>query len=127
MTNEEKIEALRSLGRDEEKYDEPPNERAIDKASEVLKLTESLQFPPPTYIYPTVYGGVCLAWSTQTSWADVEILNSGEILACTSPKGLDSCRPTKVWRVPTEAADDINDVLLEVQRFVNHEPNALAE
>jgi len=59
---------------------EVPNEGSLSVASRVLKALRSLNLPP-TRVVPSSEGGVSFCFVQGEAYADIECLNSGEILA----------------------------------------------
>jgi hypothetical protein len=61
---------------------QPPNLEARACAAEILILLQTQSFPPST-IVPSSEGGVAICFVNSGTYADIECLNTGEILAVT--------------------------------------------
>lgn len=57
-----------------------PNKRSMSAASRILSALRSLNLPP-TRVVPSSEGGVSFCFVQGEAYADIECLNSGEILA----------------------------------------------
>lgn len=90
---------------------EPPNTGTIQFASKLLALLEELEFLP-TDAVASAEGGVALSFTAPYRYADIEILNSGEILAVTFIRQQEPV----VW----EVRDDRNDILRAIEQIYDH-------
>jgi|SRR5271154_1278912 len=78
-----KINEMRKLSHNWDTYGaEPPNEEARNAARELLVCMEGRKFLP-TDAVASAEGGVALSFTAGNRYADIECLNSGEILAVT--------------------------------------------
>ena len=78
------LQKMYHLPPDWSSYDSaPPNERALNKAVEVLKALYEDDLPP-THINPSAEEGVCISFRNGRKYADIECLNSGDVLAIVS-------------------------------------------
>lgn len=83
----EKISQMEMLRRNWDTYGaEPPNLAAKNQALELLSFLDPLEFLP-TDALASAEGGVALVFATGNRYADIEVLNSGEILAVTFTRG----------------------------------------
>jgi hypothetical protein len=95
-----KINSMRSLRPNWDTYNaQPPNTEAMNLARELLVLTERAKFLP-TDVVASAEGGVALSFTMGDRYADVECLNSGEILAVT----VIGQEEPHVWEVAKNAA-----------------------
>lgn len=60
----------------------PPTRECREKVKKLLKAISSVL--PPTRIVPSAEGGIGLCFYVEKRYGDIEFLNSGEMLACTS-------------------------------------------
>jgi hypothetical protein len=80
---EKKLEDMTKIGPNWDSYDaEPPNQEARANAAEVLILLQEQALAPST-IVPSAEGGVAICFVRTGTYADIECLNTGEILAVT--------------------------------------------
>jgi hypothetical protein len=78
-----KINAMSKLSPNWDTYEaEPPSTEAMNLARELLVLAEREKFLP-TDAVASAEGGVALSFTVGDRYADIECLNSGEILAVT--------------------------------------------
>jgi hypothetical protein len=97
---EQKLNDMGKLAPNWDSYGaQPPTAEARDCAREILILLQSQSFPPST-IVPSSEGGVAICFLESDKYADIECLNTGEILAVTY-KGNDE---PYVWDVDLEDA-----------------------
>lgn len=64
---------------------EPPNPAAIQKAREVLELSEVVQVEP-AYVTASAEGGIAVCFKNDGRYADVECFNNGEVWALVSDR-----------------------------------------
>lgn len=95
----ERVEHMRLVGPDWNGYgSEAPNQFAIENAKEILLSATS--FVVPNRVAPSAQGGVGICFYRGNKYADIECLNTGEILATTS----DGTGRPEVWEVkPSES------------------------
>jgi hypothetical protein len=107
---EQKLEDMNKLLRNWNSYGaEPPNDESRTRATKVLTVLQD-QFFPPTKVVPSSEGGVAICFIKDDRYADIEFLNTGEILAVTY-RGVEE--PT-VWPI-------LNDTLdLAIDRIRRH-------
>ena len=90
---------------------EPPNQVAIDAALTVLAALAEADLEPTGGIEASVEG-ICLVFYDGTMYADVEVCNTGEVLAVTSDRGDE----TKTW--PLENLEqDLPDTIQRIRVF----------
>lgn len=89
-----------------------PNKQSLFFGRKVLEsfLHEGLL---PTNVAPSVEGGVGFYFISGNKYADIECLNSGEILAVTS----DRVKPADVWEISSET--DIEEAIKKIRTFLN--------
>jgi hypothetical protein len=107
----EEIEEMRTLTPDWNGFrSEPPNEFAREVAKQILLSSTTLMVPDR--VAPSAQGGVGICFDNGGKYGDIEVLNTGEILATTS----DRRALPEVWEVkPT----DLKGALGKIVRFVN--------
>ena len=117
--NEWLIEAFKKLSRfatledDWDSYGaQAPNQGALDKARDVLRLLSEADFEP-TSVDPSAEGGVCLSFHQDDRYGDIECFNSGEVLAVTSTGGDE----TDVWNTKGRE-QDLRKTLSRIRTFV---------
>lgn len=97
---EQKLNDMASLAPNWDSYGaQPPNPEARVRAREILIVLQGLSLPPSA-IVPSSEGGVAICFLESGRYADIECLNTGEILAVTY-KGKDE---PYVWDVDREDA-----------------------
>lgn len=80
----QKLESFRTLKAGWDSYDaEAPNEKSIVTAEKIIRILYELNYEP-TRIVPSVDGGIVISFFEGDLYADIECLNSGEILAVES-------------------------------------------
>ena len=72
-----------------------PAPRASRSADCALRLLAELGLPPDR-LFPALEGGVCLAFAGTGRYADLQFLNSGEVVATCSDR---SGGAPRVWRI----------------------------
>lgn len=107
----EQIEEMISLSTDwNGQGSEPPNEFAREVAKQILLTSTTLM--APDRVTPSAQGGVGICFTRNRRYGDIEVLNTGEILATTS----DRRAVPEVWEVkPT----DLKGALDRIVHFVN--------
>lgn len=91
----EKLTELSHLPIDWDSYGaEPPNNLALDWASQILEILSEIGFSPAR-ITPSVENGVGISFISDNKYADIECFNEGDILAVTS----DGQGNPEVWEV----------------------------
>jgi hypothetical protein len=95
----ETVDDMRRLQADWNGYNsDPPNEFARDLAKQILLSTTNILVP--TRVAPSAQGGVGICFYGRNKYADIECLNTGEILATLS----DGVGRPEVWDVkPVES------------------------
>jgi hypothetical protein len=114
----ESVEAtnrLASLKADWDSYGAvPPNSTSLLAARTILAVLASVDVDfRPTNIDASAEGGVCLAFSCNDRYADIECFNSGEIWAIVAKDGIDPI----VWQVennPQAVRDTARDIRLKI-------------
>ncbi len=92
---------------------EPPSGRSLELASKLLDLhADSGMFEPR--VGASVEGGVAISFQRGDLYADIEFLNSGEVLAVTS----DRITPPVVWQV-SNSVDSMTEALRAIYEFFN--------
>lgn len=75
------IKSLACLGSDwHETPADPPNEESVGLSQAVLNVLSDLNFEPAR-IDPTSVGGICFSFEQGDRYADIECLNSGNMVA----------------------------------------------
>jgi hypothetical protein len=98
---EQKLEDMNKLLRNWNSYGaEPPNDETRTRATKVLTVLQE-RFFPPTKVVPSSEGGVAICFIRDDRYADIEFLNTGEILAVTY-RGAEE--PT-VWPIENDTLD----------------------
>lgn len=83
QTAKDQLERLATLHRGWDSYGgEPPNAEARNHAERVLGKLERMSIPP-SRVVASAEGGVAICFVENSRYADIECLNSGEILAVT--------------------------------------------
>ncbi len=72
-----------------------PTPRASASADCALRLLAGLGLQP-AHLSPSIEGGVCIAFSQWDRYADLQFLNSGEVVATYSGEGVDAPRISPV-------------------------------
>ena len=81
MLLDEQLQRLATVERNWDSYGaDAPNEAALVSARDILKILEFAAFPP-TRIVPSAEGGAGICFVEGENYADIECLNTGEILA----------------------------------------------
>ena len=105
------VTRLSKLEQDWNNYgSEPPLAIAIEQAKSALKILFGLNFRP-TGIDPSVEGGVCLSFSDERLYADIEFFNNGKILAVTTENGMQP----EVWEL---TPNDIFSTAIKLKNFL---------
>jgi SHS2 domain-containing protein len=108
----EQIERMRGLRQNWDTYGaEPPNDDTMNFAGELLVLLEMREFLPSDVV-ASAEGGVALSFTARNRYADIELLNSGEILAVTFTRQ----REPMVWEVRKRK----DDILQAIERIYDH-------
>jgi hypothetical protein len=108
----QKIERMKDLRPNWDTYGaEPPSVDALNSAAELLNRLSKLEFLPTDAVASTE-GGVALSFTTSNRYADIEILNSGEILAVTFTRQQEP--------VAWEVRRDERNILLAIERIYEH-------
>lgn len=94
----------------DEDWAEAPNNSSIVKAEEVLSKLKQLGFLP-SRVVASAQGGIGLVFLTSDKQADIEILNSSEILAGIYPFD----RETEVWVV---SLDELETTVERIRGFL---------
>jgi hypothetical protein len=81
---------------------QPPSDLAR-RLSEVVLRALRLSDLSPTRVVPSAEGGIAFVFCRHDRYADIEIFNSGEVLAVTSDR---KGEPT-VWAVPMDGGDGL--------------------
>lgn len=89
-----------------------PNAFSIAWAEILLDQLERMQFVP-TRVVASAENGIALCFVAGGRYADVECLNSGEIMAVTSERG----EEPEVWTVP-QSIGALTDTLLRIRNFI---------
>lgn len=108
----EVIDAMALLRDDWDSYGAlPPTRECREKVKKLLEAISSVL--TPTRIVPSAEGGIGLCFYVEKRYGDVEFLNSGEVLACTS----DGSGNPIVWEVKDIIASikTIKDFLCQKQ------------
>jgi hypothetical protein len=92
---------------------EAPNDTAIAHAHRVLDILKRLNFHPDR-IAPSAEGGVTISFFVERRYGDIELFNTGEILAVTS----DGSGNPHVWEVPDEEAA-IRNALEQIRTMIS--------
>jgi hypothetical protein len=80
---EQKLKEMAKIAPNWDSYGaQPPNPEARACAAEILTLLQGQAFPPST-IVPSSEGGVAICFVDSGAYADIECLNTGEVLAVT--------------------------------------------
>lgn len=109
---QEQIQRMKDLRTDWDTYGaEPPNDDTVNFASELLMLLEIREFLP-TDVVASVEGGVALSFTAANRYADIELLNSGEILAVTFTRQQEPI----VWEVKKNKGD----IFQAIERIYDH-------
>jgi len=98
------LKKLASLGKLQTNWDgcgaETPSEATIDCAKSLVSILSDADFRPAD-IDPSAEGGVCVSFSKENRYGDIEFLNSGSALAVISTvKGTSS-----VWEIGPSLSD----------------------
>lgn len=111
---ERALERLKQLADGWDGYDaEAPSEKAHSLAQQVLTLLSDRDLQP-SRVAPSIEGGLVFAFSVDELYADIECLNSGEILAVTSQPGEDPL----VWELDQDTLEETID---QLERFLTAE------
>jgi hypothetical protein len=109
---QEQIERMIDLRQNWDTYGaEPPNDDTMSFASELLVLLDTREFLPSDVV-ASAEGGVALSFTAPNRYADIEILNSGEILAVTFTRQ----REPIVW----EVRKNKEDIIQAIERIYDH-------
>jgi len=95
---------------------EAPNDTALAKTRRVLDILQSIGFRPDR-IAPSAEGGIMLSFYVGRRYGDIEMFNTGEVLAVTSDGG----GSPHVWEV-AEDETAITDTLGSVQAALHAAP-----
>ena len=102
------LEELRELEHDWDSYGAaPPNDVALSLATKVLQHLSEAGLPAPC-INASAEEGVCMSFRTSDLYADIECLNSGEVVAGT----LDALGKQHVWDVGSSQPEMMQTVRL---------------
>src|SRR5689334_12172345 len=92
------LRQLEELGKLDVNWDsygaEPPSDEVIDSAWSLLALC-SIQGLTPYRVVPSAEGGVGICFASERRYADIEFLNTGDILAVTS-NGMGHIEPFEI-------------------------------
>lgn len=106
------IDKMAELKPDWDSYGaEPPSAEVLAKIKASLPLVESIL--PITRVVPSAQGGAAFVWAVAntTKYADIEFLNTGETLACTTDGS--SQDGIEVWEV-----DDLDTTVNRIKDFL---------
>lgn len=108
------FEKLKNLSSGWDSYDAaPPNSTALARARNVFALLLEINFEP-TRITASVEGGIGFIFTRQDRYADIECLNSGNLVAVTY---INQAEPV-VWSVKTDSSG-IKETLEKIRAFLN--------
>ena len=88
---------------------EPPNATAMDSAAQLLGILRSLDLPP-TRVVPSSEGGVGICFVNGKAYADIESLNSGELLAVM----YSGAEEPQVWEI-TQNEESIREAVEQIR------------
>lgn len=109
----QRLESLRSLQKNWDSYDtEPPNSTALYWSQVVLETLLSINFPP-SHISASAEEGVNISFICDDKYADIECLNTGEILAVNSNRR----DYPDVWQV-NPSREDIKRSLEKIRAYL---------
>lgn len=107
-----KIDGMQNLRRGWDGYQaEPPNASTIEQARFVLQMLYRMNFEP-NRIAASAEGGIAIAFYTADRYGDVEMLNSGEVLAITS---IGDGNPN-AWKV--EGNSQVKEALGKIRDYI---------
>lgn len=107
------LESLSDLAEDWDGHDaEPPNKTAFAGVRRVLELLRHLNFRP-NRIAPSAEGGIMLSFFHGKRYGDIELFNTGEILAVTS----DGSGAPTIWET-TDNETEITNALEVIRDHV---------
>lgn len=107
IESEARLKQLSKLREDWDSYGaEAPTDVSVNNASRVLKTLSEFSAVPDG-ILPSAEGGIAICFVRDDSYADIECLNSGEILAV-KYRGNE---PPRVWEVGESVADTVQTIL----------------
>lgn len=108
-----KVTSFASLAKGWDTYHaEPPNAWSRYWAQSTIRYCKEINLKP-TAVVPSAEGGIAVTFSSGANYADIEILNSKEILAVTSKPQ----EPSKVWQL-SDSEREIRVALRRIQVFV---------
>ena len=91
---------------------EPPNETAIANARRAVDISQQMDFRP-SRIAASVEGGVMVSFFVGKRYGDMELFNTGEILAVTS----DGTGSPKIWEV-ADAEAAMREALERIRAWI---------
>ena len=107
-----RVDSFGSLAKGWDSYSaEPPNDLSRLWARAAIYYLDSMEFPPDR-IAPSVEGGIAITWNRDGRYANIELFNSGELLA--ARRGEDG-NPV-VWEVPSNG---LEAGLREIREYLN--------
>ena len=109
---DEQVDALRKLPNDWDSYGAPPPSIKTSKGAKVALRVLLHQGLQPSRVTPSGEGGVALVFINDSRYADIEFLNTGDILAgfvskATSARVLTLTSPDDVGSVVSEIRDHL--------------------
>jgi hypothetical protein len=113
-------ETFNSLSSDEFGSAPPPNEAAIRQAWNLYLMLCAQHFLPQMVV-PSVEGGVGICFSQAGKYADLECLNTNELLGAMSDRH--GC--VEVFEVTPTDLTEIEDAISKISRFLISSENAV--
>jgi hypothetical protein len=104
-------EKLRIIQHSDAEGDESPNDFSSQKANEILSVLREMEFPADD-IVTSAEGGIAFCFSRANCYADIEVLNSGDIVAVTSNR---KDQPT-VWTV-AQSPEGIAKTVVRIREY----------
>jgi hypothetical protein len=105
------LDGFRQMKPGWDSYDaDPPNSTAIYWAGKVIETLSRADFEP-SRIVPSAEGGIAIVFVCEPKYADIEVFNTGEILAVMS----DRKSEPRVWAV---APQDIEGSVERIREYV---------
>lgn len=112
MTIKEAQEKLLALMARRDKWEQLPNQTALDHARVVLDALDEADYAPTRIETSAEEGGFCLSFTGDDGrYADIECFNDGQMLAVTSRFG----HETIVWEVDKY---DLVETIERIQKFI---------
>lgn len=110
----QRIASIATLPANWDSYNaDPPNRKAVQHSRIVLNALVNLDFKPAS-IDPSAEGGICISFSSDDRYGDIECFNSGKVLAVKSTPST----PAEVWDVGLDPIH-IKSTVAKIRTFIN--------